>query len=374
MEVWLIRHGQTEYNKRRQYQGQKDIPVSEEGKAEILPSKEAVEEVYVTSLSRTAQTAKILFPEALQIPVPAMREMDFGAFEGRSYEDMRTDPEYRAWVEGGCLGVCPGGESRRTFSARVCPAFEKILEEGLQKGKSRLIFVIHGGTIMAIMEKYGLPRGEYYEWLPDNVGGYVAEVSEAAEGELPFAFSVKSRISYRKGAGRMHLYYGDGKGKSSAAAGLALRALHAGWGVYYVQLCKSDRDGSPKILEKCGAKVYYGKDDPGFVSAMGPDEKQQLKAVQDELLFKVKESIRRDKEHEHKLLVLDEACAALEQEVIREEILWDMVIRRRPEVEVVLTGRHPAPWMIEAADYMTKMNCEKHIFTQGVQAREGIEF
>ena len=110
MRVYLLRHGRTAYNDAQRYQGLRDIPLSQMGEEELRPAEEAPETVYVSPLSRARRTAELLFPHARQVPVEGFREMDFGAFEGRNYKEMEHDAAYRAWVEGGCEGTCPGGD------------------------------------------------------------------------------------------------------------------------------------------------------------------------------------------------------------------------------------------------------------------------
>ena len=91
MLIVLLRHGQTAYNEQRRYQGAADVPLSPAGRAALKKADFETETVYVTPLCRTAQTARILFPHARQIVVPALREMDFGVFEGRTYDEMKDD-------------------------------------------------------------------------------------------------------------------------------------------------------------------------------------------------------------------------------------------------------------------------------------------
>ena len=154
MTVWLIRHGRTAWNDTGRYQGQTDLPLSNEGTAELVRADFSPKTVYVTPLRRTQETAKILFPDARQVVLDDLREMDFGAFEGRTYIEMENDADYRAWVEGKCRGRCPGGESRDEFAARVCAAFEELMDES----EDDVVIVAHGGTQMSVMERFAVPR------------------------------------------------------------------------------------------------------------------------------------------------------------------------------------------------------------------------
>ena len=141
MYIWLIRHGLTRLGEEGRYQGSTDAGLSERGRAELqrcagmfrrgnrISAFVLPDHVYVSPAKRARETAQILFPEAVQIVVEGLREMDFGAFEGRTWQEMENDAAYRAWVDGGCIAPCPGGEDRASFSRRTCAAFQKILEK-----------------------------------------------------------------------------------------------------------------------------------------------------------------------------------------------------------------------------------------------------
>ena len=154
MKVYLLRHGLTAYNAVKKYQGTRDIPLCPEGRAALRYAGWDPETVYVSPLSRAVDTARVLFPNSQLVPVPDLREMCFGIFEGRNYIEMERDPDYIAWVGEDCRGRCPGGESRDEFSDRTCAAFVQLLEEALAAGKNELVIMAHGGTQMAVMERY----------------------------------------------------------------------------------------------------------------------------------------------------------------------------------------------------------------------------
>ena len=171
MLIYLLRHGETAWNRERRYQGLTDIPLSARGRALLGRADFSPERVYVSPLIRTGETAAVLFPGARQIVIPDFREMDFGAFEGRTAGEMADDPAYRAWVAGGCAGRCPGGESLVEFSGRVWTAFVNLLE----LEKERLVIVAHGGVQMAILERYAEPHRDYFHWHAPCGGGFVLD-------------------------------------------------------------------------------------------------------------------------------------------------------------------------------------------------------
>ena len=175
MRVWVLRHGATVYNAENRYQGRRDIHLSAGGlkalrKAEITPPV-----VYVSPLRRAKETAAVLFPAAKQIEIADLQEMDFGAVEGCNYQEMADDPAYRSWVEGGCVGQTPGGESKAAFSDRVCTAFAALVDAALDAGDPQLVILAHSGTQMAALERYALPRRDYFDWHGPLAGGFVLE-------------------------------------------------------------------------------------------------------------------------------------------------------------------------------------------------------
>ena len=167
--------------------------------------------------------------------------------------------------------------------------------------------------------------------------------------------------------GLVHLYWGEGKGKTTAAFGLALRMLGSGGTVTVVQFLEDGQSSELDPLRRLGAKGYSGQPGTKFFSQMTPEERQEARARHNELLNLVLES-------PCDLLVLDEACAACRLDMVAEDLLRRAVLERPEGREVVLTGRDPAPWMREAADYSTEMCCRKHPYQQGITARKGVEY
>jgi alpha-ribazole phosphatase len=182
-EILLLRHGATPGNELHRYNGRTDESLSAAGRKALSEKRfDPAPIVYVTPLRRTKETAAILFPAARQIAVPGLREMDFGDFEGRSYADMADDPAYRAWVDSLCAGPIPNGEGRAHFVPRCVAAFRAVLAADQS---DRLVFVIHGGSIMAICSALATPKRDYFDWQPPNDGGFLLRtVGEGPELEL----------------------------------------------------------------------------------------------------------------------------------------------------------------------------------------------
>ncbi|MCI8328277.1 MAG: histidine phosphatase family protein [Oscillibacter sp.] len=195
MLIDLLRHSLTSYNEDHRYQGRRDIPLSPAGRALLRPADFSPEAVYVSPLARARETASILFPASRLIPVEDLQEVSFGVFEGRTYEEMARDSDYRAWVDSGGEVGCPGGESRADFSSRVCRAFSRLVDKALERGEERLTVVAHGGTQMAVMERYALPRRGYFEWNAPCGGGYVLDTGLWRSRQL---LELREEVRYTK--------------------------------------------------------------------------------------------------------------------------------------------------------------------------------
>ncbi len=171
MKLELIRHGETDLQREHRYQGITDAPLSAVGRERLHPANFRPERVIVTPLRRTWETAAILFPAVPQLVIPELQEMNFGSFEGRNYLEMEHNPDYRSWVDGMCLGRCPGGESKTEYVRRVSGAFTALMDRALAECWSDCIIVAHGGTQMALLEQFAIEKKDYYAWqLPCGHG------------------------------------------------------------------------------------------------------------------------------------------------------------------------------------------------------------
>ena len=197
MLVYLLRHGLTEYNAEKRYQGQRDIPLSAQGRAQLRRADIEPKVVYVSTLQRTQQTARVLFPHAKLVAVDGLKEMNFGSFEGRNYIEMEHDPEYLAWVAANCESQCPDGERKDEFSQRICATVAALVDKALADGEPMLVILAHGGTQMAAMEHFALPHRDYYDWCGPNAGGFVLDARDWAEKSV---LHLVKTVQYTKGA------------------------------------------------------------------------------------------------------------------------------------------------------------------------------
>ena len=168
MTIYLIRHGKTEANERRLYCGSTDLSLSESGKAELQDIHYDIQNVrFLTSgMKRANETIELLFPGIAYESDSRFREVDFGAFEMKSYAELKDDPDYQAWITGDNeRNVPPCGESGAQMTRRVLSAFSEMKED--------TCLVTHGGVIAAIMASLYPEEGKHrYQWQPQNGHGY----------------------------------------------------------------------------------------------------------------------------------------------------------------------------------------------------------
>lgn len=171
--------------------------------------------------------------------------------------------------------------------------------------------------------------------------------------------------------GLIHIYCGDGKGKTTAALGLAVRCAGHGNKVLFVQFLKSWVTGelnSLKLFEN--VEVLRAKATPKFTFQMNEEEKAQVTQDHLELFAVVKNKCAAEKID---LLILDEIVGACDKGVFDKEALLDFVKNKPQNLEIVMTGRNPFPELVELADYVSEVCKRKHPKDKGIMARKGIE-
>lgn len=186
-ELILIRHGKTAGNLLGRYIGSRtDEPLCDEGREELAGKQlPEVERLYVSPMKRCVETAEILWPgfdrKRMQ-KVTDLRECDFGDFENKNYKELSGNGDYQAWIDSNGTLPFPNGESMDAFKSRCLEAFARIVEEvsgaeqeWIASGKTGIFragIVVHGGTIMAILEQYGYPKAAYFDYQVKNGCGY----------------------------------------------------------------------------------------------------------------------------------------------------------------------------------------------------------
>ena len=189
MLIYLIRHGKAAGNLSGRYIGKTDEGLCPEGRTALeairqrfLSGKDALprpETVYTSALKRTRETAAVLFPDLPVCVRAGFNECDFGEFEYKNYRELSGNPSYQRWVDSGGTLPFPGGESHENFVNRSAETFSRAVEE-LSAGKKSAAFVVHGGTVMAVMERFAFPQNGFYAWQVKNGCGFAAELDLAA--------------------------------------------------------------------------------------------------------------------------------------------------------------------------------------------------
>lgn len=168
----------------------------------------------------------------------------------------------------------------------------------------------------------------------------------------------------------IHYYYGDGKGKTTAALGLAMRYSGQGGKTVIVQFLKNSPCGELDALKKLdNVTVLRGQSGSCFTFSMTEQQLAETKRIHENNLKTALEIIK-----EGSLLILDEATDAVKTNTLDEQLLRDVILKKNDKTEIVVTGHAPLDWLIDAADYVTEMKKHKHPFDNGITARKGVEF
>ena len=169
--------------------------------------------------------------------------------------------------------------------------------------------------------------------------------------------------------GLIHLYCGNGKGKTTASLGLAIRAAGAGMQVVIVQFLKGMNSSETEIIRHINNitllkySFEYGFEYSG--------KKDEIIKIHNQLL---NDSLKLVKNGKCDLLVLDEITYAYSMDLIDRSVIDNLILKKPDELELVLTGRNPADIMTENADYISEIKEVKHPFTKNISARKGVEF
>ena len=183
MELILIRHLKTPGNEKRQYIGSTDEALSEQEVQNFVQRQKRenyppVQQVIVSPMKRCIQTAELIYPKNQVTQEELLKECDFGIFEGKTYEELKDKAEYQAWLDSGGTIAFPEGEDQKEFRLRCVKGMlcqvGRLCEENVESAA----FVVHGGTIMAVLEQLAEDQKDFYHWQVENGGGYRMLVDE----------------------------------------------------------------------------------------------------------------------------------------------------------------------------------------------------
>ncbi len=173
-------------------------------------------------------------------------------------------------------------------------------------------------------------------------------------------------------SGLIHIYCGDGKGKTTAAMGLGMRAAGRNMKVLLTQFLKDNTSGEINSIEKLKDNFSIVKGEPvvKFVWNMNEKEKEEIKV---EHMNRFSDIIKKSIEEQYDLLILDEIIASINIGFIDLKSVIDFLKNKPKCLEVVMTGRDPKEELLELANYVSEVKCIKHPFNQGIPSRIGIE-
>ncbi|MFZ5965603.1 MAG: cob(I)yrinic acid a,c-diamide adenosyltransferase [Bacillota bacterium] len=172
--------------------------------------------------------------------------------------------------------------------------------------------------------------------------------------------------------GLVHVYTGDGKGKTTAAIGQAMRTIGRDYKVYMIQFLKGGDSGELHTAKKLFPQfqIFRFESIKKFFWTLNDDEKQELKRnIQEAFRFAQKIV----KEEECNMLILDEIMGVLSNKLLTVEEVCQFIIQKPAHMELILTGRNVPQEIIDLADYVSEVKMIKHPYKQGIGAREGIE-
>lgn len=163
-------------NLRGAYIGRTDEPLCDEGIAELEAKEFPKADIVISSpMKRCIQTADIIYPDVPILIYNDLRECDFGDFEGKNYSELNGNANYQAWIDSGGELPFPNGEAHNAFTDRCCNAFLRAVSEN--EGKA-IAFVVHGGTVMSVLERFAVPKKGYYDYMIKNGCGFLTDFSD----------------------------------------------------------------------------------------------------------------------------------------------------------------------------------------------------
>ena len=171
--------------------------------------------------------------------------------------------------------------------------------------------------------------------------------------------------------GLVHIYCGEGKGKTTAAFGLAFRCAGRGNKVLILQFLKGGVTGEVLLAERIQEiTVICGNASEKFTFMMSEEEKIAVRDKHNENIEKASELVSGG---EYRMLVLDEVMAAWNENLIDRRAVLELIRKRPDGLEVVMTGRNPPKELFEMADYISEISKLRHPYDMGIPARDGIE-
>lgn len=176
-KIHLLRTGRTSTETLKRYVGQSDPALCAEGIDELERMREEMEYprvqmVFTSPLRRCVQTADLLYPNTYTEELDSLMDMNLGAFEGKTFEELRDDRDFQAWLGNSAEHAPPGGEETMDFTRRIVGAVGTVFDRMMAEKLTSVAVVTHGGVIMSLLAGIGLPKASLQQWAVQGGMGY----------------------------------------------------------------------------------------------------------------------------------------------------------------------------------------------------------
>jgi len=176
-KLHFIRTGRTSTDPRKRYVGQTDLPLCDKGRRSLQALREEyryppVEMLYTSPLIRCRETADILYPDTYCVALDGLKDMNLGEFEGKTFDELKGDGAFSAWLGDSFANTPAGGEETEAFTRRIVGAVDQIFRNMMDEGVTSAAVVTHGGVIMTLLAAVGLPKLPLHQWAVSNGTGY----------------------------------------------------------------------------------------------------------------------------------------------------------------------------------------------------------
>ena len=179
IKIALIRHSKTKGNLEKRYIGSTDESLCQVG-IDLIKSKAfpLAKVVYCSPLARCVETSKLIYNDIEPIIYKDLRECNFGLFENKNYKELEGNIHYQKWIDSNGTLNFPKGENPEDFQNRCVHTFDEIINDIFQKNVDSSAMIVHGGTIMAILDEYSSPHEDFFHWQVNNCEGFIIEINK----------------------------------------------------------------------------------------------------------------------------------------------------------------------------------------------------
>lgn len=176
-KIHLIRTGSTSEEVQKPLVGQLDLPLCPEGVDSLYQQKQEfeypkVQQIYRSPLTRCQQTTQILYPDTHVVVIPELIDMNLGDFQGQTFQELRDQEEFVAWMENSYQNTPPNAETTMDFTQRIVYAIRDIFSDMMEEQLDNVGIVTHGGVIMTLLSSIALPQRPLQEWAVKNGCGW----------------------------------------------------------------------------------------------------------------------------------------------------------------------------------------------------------